>query len=145
MGGVYDREKHTWKAIEDVTLAAACGPPGGARQAMSQRCSRHFLTLHVPHPSEGVLRSIYESAAAGFFTTHFPSDIAASALRSLVAATTELFASVSAQLLPTPFKPQYTFNLRDLSKTFQARSASAFIAALVAVTHVVASQHDSLT
>ena len=122
MGGLYDREKHTWKVIEDVTLAAACGPPGGARQHMSPRCSRHFLTLLVPPPSESVLRSIFETAAAGFFAKHFPSDIAMSALKSTVAATTELFASVSAKLLPTPFKPQYTFNLRDLSKIFQARN-----------------------
>ena len=33
--GFYDRKKLFWKTIEDVTLVAACGPPGGGRQGVT--------------------------------------------------------------------------------------------------------------
>jgi dynein heavy chain, axonemal len=38
---------------------------------------------------------------------------------NVVAATIELYNTVLAELLPTPSKSHYTFNLRDLSKVFQ--------------------------
>ena len=37
----------------------------------------------------------------------------------VVAATIEVYNSISAELLPTPSKFHYTFNLRDISKVFQ--------------------------
>ena len=37
----------------------------------------------------------------------------------IVAATIEVYNSISAELLPTPAKFHYTFNLRDISKVFQ--------------------------
>lgn len=30
--GFYDRKKLDWMGIQDTTLCAACGPPGGGRQ-----------------------------------------------------------------------------------------------------------------
>ena len=50
-GGFYDRAKLFWKEIADVTLLAACAPPGGG-QDMSARFTRHFLVLCMPPPSE---------------------------------------------------------------------------------------------
>jgi hypothetical protein len=38
--GMYDRKQLFWRDIEDVTLCAACGPPGGGRQEVSPRCAR---------------------------------------------------------------------------------------------------------
>ena len=51
-GGVYDRSKLFWKGIEDVGLMAACAPPGGGRQHMSPRFTRHLHTLCMPPTSE---------------------------------------------------------------------------------------------
>jgi dynein heavy chain len=39
--------------------------------------------------------------------------------KSLVAATLDVYERVQQQLLPTPTKSHYTFNLRDVSKVFQ--------------------------
>jgi dynein heavy chain len=39
--------------------------------------------------------------------------------KSMVAATLEVYEQVQKQLLPTPTKSHYTFNLRDVSKVFQ--------------------------
>lgn len=38
---------------------------------------------------------------------------------SLVDATIRVYSTITSQLLPTPAKSHYTFNLRDLSKVFQ--------------------------
>ena len=51
--------------------------------------------------------------------------------KPLVAATLEVYESAQRELLPTPTKSHYTFNLRDVSKVFQVRpsppSASHFL------------------
>ena len=41
--------------------------------------------------------------------------------KPLVAATLEVYESAQRELLPTPTKSHYTFNLRDVSKVFQVR------------------------
>lgn len=40
-------------------------------------------------------------------------------LPGVVAATIELYNTIRAELLPTPDKSHYTYNMRDLSKLFQ--------------------------
>lgn len=40
--GFYDSEKLQWKEVHDVTLLAACAPPGGGRSAINNRLLRHF-------------------------------------------------------------------------------------------------------
>ncbi len=37
----------------------------------------------------------------------------------VVAASSSIYHTISKELLPTPAKPHYTFNLRDLGKVFQ--------------------------
>jgi hypothetical protein len=41
----------------------------------------------------------------------------------VVAASSSIYHTISKELLPTPAKPHYTFNLRDLGKVFQVRWA----------------------
>ena len=63
-GGFYDRAKLFWKEIVDVTLLAACAPPGGGPQDMSARFTRHFLVLCMPPPSEVGLDKVGHPVAA---------------------------------------------------------------------------------
>lgn len=52
--------------------------------------------------------------------------------KSLVAATLDVYEQVQQQLLPTPTKSHYTFNLRDVSKVFQVcRNHTAYFSASV--------------
>ena len=46
-GGWYDRDKLFWKKIEDVTITAACAPPGGGRNPITPRFLRHFSKKFV--------------------------------------------------------------------------------------------------
>ena len=41
-GGFHDTKKLTWKEVQDVTLLAACSPPGGGRSSLNDRLLRHF-------------------------------------------------------------------------------------------------------
>lgn len=40
--GFYDSKKLQWKEVHDVTLLAACAPPGGGRSTINDRLLRHF-------------------------------------------------------------------------------------------------------
>uniref|UniRef100_A0A8C5FLE3 Dynein, axonemal, heavy chain 6 n=1 Tax=Gadus morhua TaxID=8049 RepID=A0A8C5FLE3_GADMO len=115
--GFYDREKFFWKEIKDMTIAAACAPPGGGRNPVSPRFMRHFSMLCLPTPSEHSLKRIFNAILSGFFSD-FPQAVRGCA-GSIVNAAVEIYQRMSVDLLPTPAKSHYVFNLRDLSKCVQ--------------------------
>ncbi|XP_019622649.1 PREDICTED: dynein heavy chain 6, axonemal-like [Branchiostoma belcheri] len=116
-GGFYDREKLFWKEIKDVTLCAACAPPGGGRNPVTPRLIRHFSMLCLPSPSEHSLKHIFKAILSGFLKD-FPAPVKQS-VESVVSAAVEIYERLSTDLLPTPAKSHYVFNLRDLSKCIQ--------------------------
>lgn len=78
--------------------------------------SRFARKLHSP-------RSILKGfLAKGFLTA------VASLNDGLVSATLEVYGKVEREMLPTPSRPHYTFNLRDISKVVQVSSSRFFIA-----------------
>ena len=115
--GFYDRKKLFWKDIEDTTICTACAPPGGGRQEITPRFVRHFSLLNVPQPSEEVMQKIFSSICGGFLEAFQPEFKAL--LKPMVDSTIEIYNRISTELLPTPTKSHYTFNLRDISKVFQ--------------------------
>ncbi|KAL1023853.1 hypothetical protein UPYG_G00047240 [Umbra pygmaea] len=115
--GFYDREKFFWKEIQDVTVAAACAPPGGGRNPVTPRFIRHFSMLCLPTPSEHSLKQIFKAILSGFLS-EFPL-VVKSLSGSIIDAAVEIFHRMSVDLLPTPAKSHYVFNLRDLSKCVQ--------------------------
>ncbi|KAM3182197.1 hypothetical protein ACTXT7_012865 [Hymenolepis weldensis] len=168
-GGFYDRDKLTWIEVEDVILAAACGPPGGGRNPITARLIRHFSVLAIPAPSDITLKHIFGAimnllclermaianekitkpesgksiglrhtrlkAAASTrpylgsaihipqsyqfgFMSDFPQGIKL-LTESIVSGAVEIYGRLATELLPTPAKSHYVFNLRDLSKTIQ--------------------------
>ncbi|QDZ24237.1 heavy chain of dynein [Chloropicon primus] len=115
--GFYDRKKLFWKDIEDTVICTACAPPGGGRQEITPRFVRHFALLNVPQPSEEVMQKIFSSICGGFLED-FPPEFKG-LLKPMVDSTIEIYNRISTELLPTPTKSHYTFNLRDISKVFQ--------------------------
>ncbi|XP_067839723.1 dynein axonemal heavy chain 6 [Heptranchias perlo] len=116
-GGFYDRDKLFWKEIQDVTIAAACAPPGGGRNPVTPRFIRHFSMLCLPTPSEHSLKQIFQAILNGFLA-EFTQDVKHCSI-SIVEAAVEMYHRMSVDLLPTPAKSHYVFNLRDLSKCIQ--------------------------
>ncbi|XP_067106416.1 dynein axonemal heavy chain 6 [Osmerus mordax] len=115
--GFYDREKFFWKEIQDMTIAAACAPPGGGRNPVTPRFIRHFSMLCLPTPSEHSLKQIFKAILGGFLSDF--TQAVRSCAASIVDAAVEIYQRMSVDLLPTPAKSHYVFNLRDLSKCVQ--------------------------
>ena len=116
-GGWYDRDKLFFKQITGCVLLCAAAPAkGGGRHELTGRLMKHFNLLCLPQPSEAILTRIFASILSGFLAPFKPA--VQQLQRSLVAATVDLYSSLSAQLLPTPAKAHYTFNLRDVSAVF---------------------------
>ncbi|KAJ3093097.1 Dynein heavy chain 6, axonemal [Quaeritorhiza haematococci] len=116
-GGFYDREKLFWKVVQDLDIVAACAPPGGGRNVVTPRLIRHFTLLNIPAPSELSLGKIFRSIVDGFLKP-FMSEIKALS-DAIVNSSIEIYNRMCTELLPTPAKSHYTFNLRDLSKVIQ--------------------------
>ncbi|CAH1962387.1 unnamed protein product [Acanthoscelides obtectus] len=116
-GGLYDREKLFWKDIRDVVVSVACAPPGGGRNPLTPRFVRHFGMLLIPPPNEFSMKAIFKAILKGFLF-EFSNDV-----RDLgdymVNAAVEIYERIAKDLLPTPAKSHYVFNLRDLSKCIQ--------------------------
>jgi len=116
-GGMYERKKFFWQEIVDTTFVSACGPPGGGRNPVTPRFFRHFTCLSVVAPSQAVLGVIFTAILSGFLEEFAPEVKAL--VRPTVTSSLEVYARISEEMLPTPSKSHYTFNLRDLSKVFQ--------------------------
>eukprot|EP00026_Physarum_polycephalum_P000043 Phypoly_transcript_00043.p1 GENE.Phypoly_transcript_00043~~Phypoly_transcript_00043.p1 ORF type:complete len:2765 (+),score=358.08 Phypoly_transcript_00043:606-8297(+) len=115
--GWYDRKSMQFKKVVDVQFVCAMGPPGGGRNPITPRFTRHFNFLSFTFLEKPSLQLIFSTILTAFLK-QFPDNIRALSL-PIVDATIDVFNTISAELLPTPSKSHYTFNLRDLSKVFQ--------------------------
>jgi len=116
-GGFYDVNKLFFKYVQDVVCAAACAPPGGGRNEVSPRLLRHFHMVWLTNLSETSMSRIFTNILKGFMDNFLP-DIAAVA-EPIVKSSVNIYVRIQKELLPTPLRSHYTFNLRDLSKIFQ--------------------------
>ncbi|KAF4320280.1 hypothetical protein JM18_005063 [Phytophthora kernoviae] len=118
-GGWYDRKLLTFRTIIDVVFVCSMGPPGGGRNPITQRFVRHFNIVGYTEMSNESKVIVFETIVGNFFT-RFSEDIRAPQIaKKLVQASILIYNTVIAELLPTPSKSHYTFNLRDLAKVFQ--------------------------
>ncbi|CAE7440056.1 DNAH6 [Symbiodinium sp. CCMP2592] len=115
--GFYDRKKLFWKGVQETQLIAACGPPGGGRMEVTPRLLRHFNMIWMTALPQETMHRILSSILGGWLGVKKP---ALQELASdIVAASVEMFFRIISDLLPTPLKCHYTFNLRDPAKMLQ--------------------------
>ncbi|KAJ3159379.1 Dynein heavy chain 1, axonemal [Geranomyces michiganensis] len=114
-GGWYDR-KNVGKFMEivDVTFVCAMGPPGGGRNPVTPRFTRHFNLFSFVEMDNPSLQRIF-STILGSFLSRFSADIQKQT-DPIVEASINIYNTIRTELLPTPAKSHYTFNLRDLAK-----------------------------
>uniref|UniRef100_A0A803TP24 Dynein axonemal heavy chain 1 n=1 Tax=Anolis carolinensis TaxID=28377 RepID=A0A803TP24_ANOCA len=111
--GWYDRKQigMSYKLV-DINFVGAMGPPGGGRNAITSRLTRHFNYLSFTEMEDSSKKKIFSTILAGCPEVKDLNE-------PLVDATIRVYTTITSQLLPTPAKSHYTFNLRDLSKVFQ--------------------------
>ncbi|KAG4103981.1 dynein heavy chain and region D6 of dynein motor-domain-containing protein [Neocallimastix lanati (nom. inval.)] len=113
----YDRQKQLIKYVNDISIIAAMGPPGGGRNVISNRTLSHFFMLNMTFPQESSLKRIYGTLVNQKYQD-FEEEV--KPLGDIMTnATIEIYQAIVTQLLPTPTKIHYLFNLRDISKVFQ--------------------------
>lgn len=123
VGGWYDLETKEMKYLCDINFVAAMLPSVGGRNVVTMRYLRHYNLIYVePFESESLLK-IFGSILEWYFMnlpTSLPKAIT-NLKDNIVSSTVELYNKVqnSKELLPTPAKSHYIYNLRDLSKVFQ--------------------------
>ncbi len=118
-GGFYDLKKLFFKRVQNTSFLAACGPAGGGRNAMTPRLTRHFNLLWIPTLSSASMQRIFTSILDGFLVaSQFPLAICELG-EPVVKATIHIYNQMLAEMLPTPSKSHYTFNLRDVSRVMQ--------------------------
>ncbi|KAI4500001.1 hypothetical protein M0802_004871 [Mischocyttarus mexicanus] len=115
--GWYDRKEiGSFRLIEDVNFIAAMGPPGGGRNPITPRLLRHFHFIAFPEMENSAKANIFGIILESWIS-RTPSYL--NLLKPMVDVTLNVFATICEGLLPTPDKSHYTYNLRDLSKSYE--------------------------
>lgn len=117
--GWYERKPPcTFRRIIDVQFIGCMGPPGGGRNPVTARFLRHFNFLAFADMSDESAGRIFSTILNASFSRSMASEIA-ELTETVTRATIEIYNTVRTDLLPTPMKSHYTFNLRDLARVFQ--------------------------
>lgn len=120
--GWYDRDENNFKRIDDMQFVAAMGPPGGGRNPVTARYLRHYNIIGMTEFGNHSMSRIYQTIMNWWAVrSSMPSEIADNG-PALVQASIEAYSAIKQQLLPTPGKSHYLYNLRDISKVFQGMS-----------------------
>lgn len=95
------------------------GPPGGGRNSVTNRYLRHFSVISVTAFDNDTLGTIFSALVDWWMKRAGFGASVTKLAKPLVAASLEVYETIQRELLPTPTKSHYTFNLRDVSKVFQ--------------------------
>ncbi|XP_022823491.1 dynein heavy chain 1, axonemal-like [Spodoptera litura] len=119
-GGWYDRHNiGDFMTLVDVGIVAAMGPPGGGRNPVTMRLMRHFHYISFTEMEYSSKYGIFDTILKSWTRNFDPAKAINLKEGPFLKASLDIFSALVEELLPTPTKSHYTFNLRDLSKVFQ--------------------------
>uniref|UniRef100_A0A8B9YXV7 Dynein axonemal heavy chain 3 n=1 Tax=Bos mutus grunniens TaxID=30521 RepID=A0A8B9YXV7_BOSMU len=114
----FDKKDTNKLDIVDVLLVTAMGPPGGGRNDITGRFTRHLNIISINAFEDDILTKIFSSIADWHFGKGF--DVVFLRYgKMMVQATMTIYKAAVENFLPTPSKSHYVFNLRDFSRVIQ--------------------------
>uniref|UniRef100_A0A8C4WR96 Dynein, axonemal, heavy chain 12 n=1 Tax=Eptatretus burgeri TaxID=7764 RepID=A0A8C4WR96_EPTBU len=112
----YDLKEKTKVSLVDLQFIAAMGPPSGGRNPITARFTRHFNIISINAFSDETMVHIFSSIVSFFLRKNqFPPECFTLG-NQVVNATLE---KAMENLLPTPAKSHYIFNLRDFARVIR--------------------------
>eukprot|EP00929_Paragymnodinium_shiwhaense_P087548 TRINITY_DN476_c0_g5_i1.p1 TRINITY_DN476_c0_g5~~TRINITY_DN476_c0_g5_i1.p1 ORF type:complete len:2570 (-),score=757.67 TRINITY_DN476_c0_g5_i1:167-7876(-) len=114
--GWFNRKELVKFDIIDTIMVSAMGPPGGGRTFITERLKRHYSNTGYSELTDQSITQIFD-VISGYFYAAFDPSVQAK-LPTMIAASIAIFNKALADLLPTPSKSHYLFNLRDIWKVF---------------------------
>ncbi|XP_028831809.1 dynein heavy chain 3, axonemal isoform X2 [Denticeps clupeoides] len=117
-GHWYDKKDTSRLDIADVLFVSAMGLPGGGRNDVTGRFTRHLNIVSVNSFDDDTLSKIFSSITDWHFGKR--SDASLCRLgRIMVQATMAVYKDAIKVFLPTPSKSHYIFNLRHFSRVIK--------------------------
>ena len=99
---------------DELTIAS-----GISQCYVTSRFTSRFTIFNLPAPNDLVLTRIFSSILNNFLKNGFVDPVQSMA-NNIVSASVAFYRKVKSELLPTPSRSHYTFNLRDVSRVFKA-------------------------
>ncbi|XP_050489817.1 dynein axonemal heavy chain 7-like isoform X1 [Bombus huntii] len=118
-GEWYDRREKSMIKLIDVHLMCAMAPPYRGGKDVTPRFKRHFVVLTISEFEDEVMTMIFSKIVLWHLDTRGFSKEFDPCIDEIVLGTLDVYKESLSNLLPTPAKCHYVFNLRDFSKVIQ--------------------------
>jgi dynein heavy chain len=112
----YDLKDCSKMGLTDIQLICAMGPPGGGRNTVTQRFMRHLHCITINEFDDETNQLIFRRVLDWHVGARGLDPSFRDVGRQVVAATAEVYKAAILNLLPTPAKSHYLFNLRDFGR-----------------------------
>ncbi|XP_075991785.1 dynein heavy chain at 36C [Anticarsia gemmatalis] len=116
LGLWYDRKTNVAMHLIDVQFMCAMGKPTPGAKLITPRLTRHFSFFCIDEFDDETLHVIFSRIMLWHLDTRGFSKDFDPCIDELVFGTLEVYKECRLNLLPTPSKSHYTFNLRDFSR-----------------------------
>ncbi|KAI3358460.1 hypothetical protein L3Q82_014895 [Scortum barcoo] len=114
----YDKKDTSRLNIVDVLFLSAMGPPGGGKNDITGRFTRHLNIISIDSFDDETLTKIFSSITDWHFSKGFDASFYRLG-KIMVQATMAVYKDIMDSFLPTPSKSHYIFNLRDFARVIR--------------------------
>ena len=117
-GNWYDKKDTTKIELTDLLFIGAMGPPGGGRNDITGRLTRHMNVICMDSFTDDTMVKIFSTITDWHFSKGFDASFGRIG-KMVVQATMEIYKLAILKFLPTPAKSHYVFNLRDFARVIR--------------------------